>query len=259
MSVKLLQANERPTLSSQVARYLLDLISRQRLRPGDHVPSEVQICRDLQVSRGSVREAYRTLAALGILEIETGKRPRLQPMSAHVLSQVFGYALTTAQVRGSDVIQLRRAIEVQVAQLAALNATDLQKMQLKGYIDQMRQSVERADHRLRMVADMAFHTTLAEASGNPLNELLLAALRAPLEKVMHLDLGDRRSQVELVRIVDAHQLIVERVCAGDPVGAGAAMACHFDLSMASLPISDEELFAESAAPALTLAERMDRT
>lgn len=256
MSVQLLQANERPTLSSQVARHLLDLISRERLRPGDTVPSEVQLCRDLQVSRGSVREAYRTLAALGILEIESGKRPRLQPMSAHVLSQVFGYALNTAQVRASDVVELRRAIEVQGAQLAARNATDVHKMQLKGYVDQMRQSLEDNDHARRMRADMAIHTTLAEASGNPLNMLLLSALRAPLEKLMYLDLGSRRGGADLVRIVDAHQLIVERVCAGDPVGAGAAMACHFDLSMASLPISDEELFSAEGAPR-TLAERID--
>src|SRR6187455_2402230 len=81
----------RPTLSAQVARHLLDLIAREGLKPGDTAPSEVQICRDLEVSRGSVREAYRTLAALGILEIESGRRPRLQSMNAAVLAQVFGY------------------------------------------------------------------------------------------------------------------------------------------------------------------------
>ena len=38
----------------------------------------------------------------------------------------------------------------------------------------------------------------------------------------------------LLRIVDAHEAIVERVCAGDAVGAGGAMALHFDLSFASM-------------------------
>ena len=89
---------QKPTLSAQVARHLLDLIQQQGLRPGDLVPSEVQICKDLQVSRGSVREAYRTLAALGVLEIESGRRPRLKAINPHVLAQIFGYALKTAQV-----------------------------------------------------------------------------------------------------------------------------------------------------------------
>src|SRR5262245_32133341 len=121
---------QKPTLSAQVARHLLDLISKQGLRPGDAVPSEVQICKDLQVSRGSVREAYRTLAALGILEIESGRRPRLQSVNANVLAQVFGYALKTAQVNATHVIDTRRAIEVQGAQLAARNITEAQKRTL---------------------------------------------------------------------------------------------------------------------------------
>jgi DNA-binding FadR family transcriptional regulator len=224
---------QKPTLSAQVARHLLDLIQTAGLRPGDLVPSEVQICKQLQVSRGSVREAYRTLAALGILEIESGRRPRLQAVNAHVLAQVFGYALKTAQVNATHVIETRRAIEVQGAQLAARNVTEAQKVSLRSLVGQMRSALGERDHARRVSADMAIHTTLAEASCNPLNPLLLAALRAPLEQAMAIDLGNRRSESELIRIVDAHEAIVERVCAGDAVGAGAAMAMHFDLSVGS--------------------------
>src|ERR1044072_550731 len=183
-SVRTLQ---KPTLSAQVARHLLDLIQQQNLRPGDLVPSEVQICKDLQVSRGSVREAYRTLAALGILEIESGRRPRLQAVNAHVLAQVFGYALKTAQVNATHVIETRRAIEVQAAQLAARNITEAQKRTLRDLLGQMRAALGDHDHGRRVTADMAIHIMLAEASGNPLNPLLLAAVRAPLEQVMIID------------------------------------------------------------------------
>jgi DNA-binding FadR family transcriptional regulator len=55
---------------------------------------------------------------------------------------------------------------------------------------------------------------------------------------MRLDLGGGRSEAELIRIVDAHEAIVDRVCAGDAVGAGNAMAYHFDLSV-NLPSRDE--------------------
>jgi len=137
---------QKPTLSAQVARHLLDLVAKESLRPGDFVPSEVQICKTLQVSRGSVREAYRTLAALGILEIESGRRPRLQSMNSAVLAQVFGYALSTAQLNPKHVIETRRAIEVQGAQLAARNVTDVQKVTLKGLVAQMRSALSDRDH-----------------------------------------------------------------------------------------------------------------
>jgi len=239
---------QKPTLSAQVARHLLDLIQQQNLRPGDLVPSEVQICKDLQVSRGSVREAYRTLAALGILEIESGRRPRLQSVSAHVLAQVFAYALRTAQINATHVIETRRAIEVQSAQLAARNISDAQKGALRDLVGQMRSALGDRDHGRRVAADMAIHTTLAEASCNPLNPLLLAAVRAPLEQVMIIDHAKRSSESELIRIVDVHDAIVERVCTGDAVGAGAAMAMHFDLSVGALS-KNEHLAVTAEVPA----------
>src|ERR1700749_3733082 len=113
-SMPVLSSLERPTLSAHVARHLLELVTREKLRPGDRVPSEVQIGRDLHVSRGSVREAYRTLAALGILEIESGRRPRLRLIDPRVLGQVFDYALNTAKVSVAHVIETRRAIELQI-------------------------------------------------------------------------------------------------------------------------------------------------
>src|ERR1700739_5019140 len=98
------------TLSTRVARHLMEFVKQEELRPGAQVPSEVQIGRDLQVSRGSVREAYRTLAALGILGIESGRRPRLRPIDPSVLGQMLEYALHTAQVSVPHVIETRRAI-----------------------------------------------------------------------------------------------------------------------------------------------------
>src|SRR4249919_962025 len=226
---------DRGPVSAQVARHLLEMVERERLLPGDGVPSEIQLAKDLGVSRGSVREAYRTLAALGILNIENGKRPRLQAVRAEGLAQVFGYALTIAQVNQKHVIDTRRGIEVHGAQQAAMHISNAQKSRLQSCLDEMRASLEDGDTRRRIVADIGIHNTLAEASGNPLNVLLLGALRTPIEHSMAVDVSTRRGSAELARIVDAHALIVERVCAGDAIGAGAAMTSHFDLSLASMP------------------------
>ena len=226
---------EHGPVSAQVARHLLEMVERERLLPGDGMPSEIQLAKDLGVSRGSVREAYRTLAALGILNIENGKRPRLQAVRAEGLAQVFGYALTIAQVNQKHVIDTRRGIEVHGAQQAALHISNAQKARLQSCLEEMRASLDDNDTRRRIVADIGIHNTLAEASGNPLNVLLLGSLRTPIEQSMAIDVGTRRSAAELARIVDAHALIAERVCAGDAIGAGAAMTAHFDLSLASMP------------------------
>jgi len=223
---------ERPTLSAQVARHLLALINRDQLRPGDAVPSEVQIGLDLQVSRGSVREAYRTLAALGILEIEGGRRPRLRVIDASVLAQVFDYALDTAQVSLAHVLETRRAIELQTAGLAARYASDAQRRHLRELATQMRGALH--DNQRRVACDSAIHRAIAEASGNPLSSLLLGALQSPLEASAALHLSESRPENELIRVIDAHEAVVDRVCAGDALGATSAMSYHFDLALVNV-------------------------
>jgi GntR family transcriptional regulator, transcriptional repressor for pyruvate dehydrogenase complex len=74
------------TLSSQIKHYVLDMISQQQLTPGMAVPSEVKLIEELGVSRGVIREAYRSLSALGILEIKSGKVPRVKASTAACLS-----------------------------------------------------------------------------------------------------------------------------------------------------------------------------
>ena len=239
---------ERPTLSAQVARHLLALINSEQLRPGDAVPSEVRIGLDLQISRGSVREAYRTLAALGILAIEGGRKPRLREVDASVLAQVFDYALNTAQVSLAHVLETRRAIELQTAQLAARYATDEQRKRLRELSTQMRSAGN--SHTRRIASDSAIHKVIAEASGNPLNALLLGALHSSLEASAYLHLNETRSESELVRVIDAHEALVDRICAGDAVGAVSAMSYHFDLSLVHVQRSEET--APKIAPPASL-------
>ncbi len=220
-------------LASQVGQYLWEYIAKEQLQPGDAVLSEVQMSRDLGISRTTVREAYRALAAVGVLEIGNGRRPRLKSMTSDVLSQVFGYALKTAQISYQEVMETRRSIEIQSAQLAAVRATEAQKRSLVEHVEGMREAM--ADHERRIAADFALHRVLAEASQNPLNRLLLDALQNPLHESLMVDLGRGRSELELLRIIEAHESVVKYICAGDAVGAGNAMFRHFELS-SSFPL-----------------------
>lgn len=223
---------KKDTLSSQVTRYLLDLIVREQFKPGEPAPSEVQICRDLNVSRGIVREAYRSLATLGILEIESGKAPRVQPLNASVLVQIIEFALRAAHLSAPQVLELRRAVEIEAARLAALHGTPAQLDQLRACVTQMRQA--QGNHRRMISADVTLHTVLAQATGNPLFGMMLRGLRGPLEDSIAQGFRSRRTRAEVLQIPDLHDSIVQCVCAGDGEGAAKAMAHHFDLSVTAI-------------------------
>ena len=220
------------SVAAQVVRHLLEKINEHQLRPGDVIDSEMQVSRELAVSRGSVREAYRILAALGVLEIGNGRRPRVHAAEPAALAQIFGHALKISQATPLHVLEFRRGVEVHAAQLAARCASAAQLERLRELAAGMRAAVD--DEKRRRACDLAIHSTLAEASNNPLNSLVLTALQTAISESLPEDYTAQRSRPEIIRLINAHEAIVERVSARDAVGAGAAMACHFDLSVEAL-------------------------
>jgi GntR family transcriptional repressor for pyruvate dehydrogenase complex len=227
-----LMVPKKDTLSAQVTRYLLDVIACEQLQPGDMAPSEAKVSRDLGISRGIVREAYRALATLGILEIESGKQPRVRGLSSSVLTQIIGFALRTAHVSAPQVLELRRVVEIEGARLAAERGTEAHFKRLRECVAKM--SEAGTDHQRLIAADADLHTTLAEAAANPLFALMLGGLRGPLEDSMAQGLQSRRTREEVLQVPQVHKTIVQRVCARDGAGAAKAMAHHFDISVAAI-------------------------
>src|SRR5215469_14219203 len=113
-------------LSERVTRYLVKLIQDNDLKPGDRVPSEVQVSGELRISRGVVRQAYHSLRTAGILEIAMGRSPRVGELSHAAFTPIFLHALSTEQVSVEDVLELRFAVEVHAAELAARHRSSWQ-------------------------------------------------------------------------------------------------------------------------------------
>lgn len=223
---------EKSTLSDQVRNYLFNLITDNKLEPGEKVPSEKQLIETLGVSRGVVREAFQTLSILGILDISSGKHPRVQTVNSSALETIFNYSMVTRQIATSEILELRRTLEVQCAALAALNGSEDDFSRLRQEMENLRHVF--GDHQQFIIHDTRFHLILAEASGNPLYALLLQALRASLENSIAAglqahDINDRRE-----KIINVHQTILEKVCQRDEAGARAAMQDHFDSAINAL-------------------------
>ena len=227
-SVKL----EKRTLAEQVREYILGLIKERRLGAGMEIPSEMQVIRDLGVSRGVVREAFRSLASLGILQIDSGKRPRVQAFNPEAIRVIFDCALATEQVAVTHILEMRRALEIGSVALAARHGSKEDFTQIRQCMEGIRTSL--GHHDLFLEYDIAFHIAVASATKNPMYALMLEALRAPLEQSIHAGLSDERMEKRGDSIVALHQAIVDAVCARDEERAARAMASHFDTAVSDL-------------------------
>ena len=87
------------------------LIRTNELSPGDRLPSEAQVSRDLNVSRTVVREAFRSLAALHLIELSPGKRAIVAALDHAALSPLIEHGVHTEQISIQQIYDVRRTIE----------------------------------------------------------------------------------------------------------------------------------------------------
>jgi GntR family transcriptional repressor for pyruvate dehydrogenase complex len=218
-------------LSGYVRQHLIDFIRTNQLRSGATVPSEMRVSAELGISRGIVREAFRALQMAGILEISNGRSPRVGRISDEGIAQLLQHALSTEQATFEQVLDLRAAIEVRGAALAATHRTREHVEALGKEVAHMR-AFKKVQSRF-IEADARFHETIAHATGNPLFGIICGAIRGSLTASIRAGLRNPRTPRQLDKVVTTHENIAEAISDQDPIGARHYMAIHFDEAIRS--------------------------
>ena len=224
-------------LSERVTQYLVKHIHDNDLKPGDRVPSEVQVSVELGISRGVVRQAYHSLRTAGILEIAMGRSPRVGEMSHAAFTPLFVHALSTEQVSVEDVLELRFAVEIHAAELAATHRNARHVEALRKAVEGMRKTVNDFDRFARI--DVRFHEVIGNATGNALFEIFSRALRGSYESSIRSGLRSRSTLAQIEKVVDTHQAIVDAIEAQQPSRARKLMALHFNEAKTALRVASK--------------------
>jgi GntR family transcriptional regulator, transcriptional repressor for pyruvate dehydrogenase complex len=208
------------------------IIREQELMPGDRLPSEAALSKELNVSRTVVREAFRSLAAMQIIELNTGKRATISQIDDGAMSLIIEHGVLTSQISVQQIYDVRRTIETRIVTLAALRRTDAEGRAIIALAAAMRAA--RHDPAQMMEHDIAFHEALAQACRNPVFALIVGAFRGILRQTWPVGWKSRTNPASQEVMLATHEEIARAVAAGDPVAATAAMTLHFDESVRAL-------------------------
>lgn len=218
------------TLSAQLTKALGARIARGEIKPGEKLPSEHELINEYGVSRTVVREAISSLKAKGMVASRQGVGAFvLQPIPAvmlHIEATQLG-ALGDMM----DVLELRIALEVEAAGLAAQRRSKAQLDAMRALLDDMALSIQRGDDGIEQ--DRRFHLELLRAVGNPHFSSLLEQLGTMAIPRARLDLfaqdGVART-IYLQCIGLEHENIYRAVCDQDADAARLAMRQHLSNS-----------------------------
>lgn len=194
------------------------------LAPGDRLLSERQLAEVHGVSRPIVREALRTLAERGLLEIAPARGAFVRSPSALVGVRPLEVLYRRGRATAREVSEARLMIECEAAALAAQRG-DLQDIR---ELEQRLDALEDAHGATETVAaDLAFHLRVARASHNRIVEAMLASLATLAAKLMVRSLED---QAVYAGSAPFHRKVFEAVAARDPDRARSAMAEHLGVA-----------------------------
>lgn len=214
----------RRKLSQSVLDQLLERISRGEFAHGSLLPSERQLMESFGVGRPAVREALQDLQRMGLVVITHGEGARLVRPTAQTVMDRLDVTVQHLLEGTNNLAHLKEArtfFEVGMVRIAAVRATPEDVAALKRHIDEMEQaSGEFAEF---MKADIAFHRTIAETTGNPIYAAVSEAL---LQWLGRYHVGMLRDVGREARTLDEHRHIVDRIAARDVEGAAAAMILH---------------------------------
>lgn len=210
------------TVADQVAEQLRHLIASGEYKPGDRIPAERELAARLGVGRPAVREALRELKAQGLLVAGRGAQGTtvagmVSPSFAEPMAPVLG----TGAERIVELMEIRSAVEIEAAGLAARRATleDLHRLS----------SLGGANTALSPDDDIAFHAAIAEATHNPLFERVIREpvdiLHDHMAAILQVYYNEPGGGVALQQ---QHEAIRRAIRAGDEQKARQAMRQHLD-------------------------------
>lgn len=213
----------RVNLSDSVADHIKSMIQTGRLRLGDKLPPEREFAQQLGVSRTALREAFKSLSLMGILEIKQGEGTFISRVGPPSFMKAIEPMLLLNRTDILELVEARRIIETKSAAFCALRAGDEELREIEELVLLMGEKIGNIEAFNQL--DLEFHLCIAKAAHNSVLSTVLGTVRDLLmEQVRHV----QQLPGAITRAFHFHQELARVLCARDSTGAERVMYEHLD-------------------------------
>ncbi len=205
----------------EIVRQIKTLVQEGKLKSGDKLPPERDLAERFQVSRTSVREAFRALESTGLIEIRPGEGTFVREISVESLIEPLALVILTQREAVGELFEARRLLEPAITGLAARRASKEEIHEMERILEE--QAKEVAAGRTGLAQDAAFHAAIASSAHNRAITRLVHAL-------MDLLTQSREESLQIpgrpTRSHQDHRSILEAIQRRDAASAQRAMLDH---------------------------------
>jgi GntR family transcriptional regulator, transcriptional repressor for pyruvate dehydrogenase complex len=219
----LIEPIRKTRIAEEIADRIRVLILDGTFPPGRPLPGERLLAGRFGVSRGSIRDAFRTLETIGLLVTRHGQGTFPQELDVDRLVAPLASVLSYRYDLQDELLDVRRMFEPAVARVAAARVTDEDLADLQRILDAQRRKLKTG--RSAIVEDTAFHQVLARATRNRVVVSIMATLNDLLVESRKLTLKQKGRPGRSIR---GHEAVVAALRRRDADAAAEAMREHID-------------------------------
>lgn len=219
-----------------VAQKIKSLILDNGYKPGEKLPSENELGKVLSVSRASVREAFRSLELMGLIEVKSGSGTYVkntdtfkifEKLSRLGVEQLF--KLENEASTMLEILEARKVFELGIIKLAADNTVPEDFYRMEELISEMEASLDNEEGFKK--ADVEFHREVARLTKNRVIEALANVVYRIFEENFPRSYSVICDDSKLGKnLLNVHKQIVEALKAQDPKKAKAHMTRHMKIA-----------------------------
>ncbi|WP_112186850.1 FadR/GntR family transcriptional regulator [Ralstonia sp. GX3-BWBA] len=216
-----------------VAEELKRLITQRNLKPGDRLPQEIKLQETFGVSKGTIREALKSLEVQGLVSVSTGPAGggTIVEVPLDRTFQLMQNYLFFKDIGIADVYTVRRLLEPELAAGAVPHLTDDDFRALEHTIDLCDPASAKAAAPLdQRQEDLSFHDILAAANPNPMLRFCCELINEMIRQLVVF--GNETSQKDHAKFgasnVKFHRQILDAARARDAETVRALMSTHME-------------------------------
>lgn len=224
---------EKQNLAEQTMQRLYNrIVVEKQIAAGEKLPNELELSAQMGVSRATLREALRMLAAQGVLEVRRGKGTFVSGRVEEI--EDFGFS-DLEHLRGQlrDLFELRAIFEPSAVRLACRRATEEERAEILALGAAVEACIYRGEDRT--AADRAFHAAIVRAAHNEFMVRLLPVIDRAVAAAIAS--GEHAEELADDTLRD-HALLMDFFEKRDAFGAEHAMAIHLRHGMALLGVAE---------------------
>ena len=208
--------------SKSVVQTIVDSITKAiiagDLKPGDKIPTEMELAESFGVGRNSIREAIKILVYYGVLEIRRAEGTFVCDGFNKIMIDPMVYGVILHQSQDYvNLMELREMMEVGVMRLAIVKYSEEDLNKLGEKLQVLKEEIEKGPSNVEnvFIADNVFHDTVSEMGHNPIVDRINNVVREMTYKMRYSSVKNMLESGRGEELYKAHEKIYKKICDRD--------------------------------------------